>query len=192
MTGSAPQKIVVMGFVIAMANQLSGINAILYYAKQIFEKIVSPQEALNNAYYLGLLQVFVTFISGFMINSCGRRTLTLYGSSIIVFSLVTAFILDALIESSEKMVIMLIFLHIIGFSISLGPISFIYAAEIMENLGFVVVVNWVFTILVSLFSEIMINSFGIGKVFLFYGLSTLACLLYMQKFMVESKGLTRS
>ena len=36
MTGGAPPKIIAMGFVIAMANQLSGINAILYYAKQIF------------------------------------------------------------------------------------------------------------------------------------------------------------
>lgn len=61
----------------------------------------------------------------------GRRTLTLYGTGIIIFSLVTAFLLDALVANSEKMVIILIFIHIIGFSISLGPISFIYAAEVM-------------------------------------------------------------
>ena len=46
LTGGAPKKIVIMGFIIAMANQLSGINAILYYAKQIFEQIVSSQQAL--------------------------------------------------------------------------------------------------------------------------------------------------
>jgi hypothetical protein len=85
----------------------------------------------------------------------------------------------------------LIFLHIVGFSISLGPVSFIYAAEIMENLSFLIVVNWLLTILVSFSSEIMIKTYGIGKVFLFYGLSTLLCLVYLCKNMLESKGLSR-
>lgn len=42
MTSGAPKTIVVMGLVLSAANQLSGINAIIYYAKQIFEHIVTP------------------------------------------------------------------------------------------------------------------------------------------------------
>lgn len=98
-TGGAPKVIVLMGLVLALANQLSGINAIIYYAKQIFEHIVSPEQALVNTYYLGLLQMVVTLISGFMINNYGRRTLMLLGSSIIVFSLLMAFMFDSVFHN---------------------------------------------------------------------------------------------
>jgi len=61
----------------------------------------------------------------------------------------------------------------------------------MENINFVIIILWILTILVSLLSEIMIAALGIGKVFLFYGIVSLFCLIYMKKHMVESKGLSR-
>ena len=60
----------------------------------------------------------------------------------------------------------------------------VYVAEIMENIGFVVTAVWVLTIAVSLLSEIMRASLGVGRVFLFYGLASLGCLLYLQRYMV--------
>ena len=88
--------------------------------------------------------------------------------------------------------VVMIFLHVVGFSLSLGPVTFIYVAEIMEDISFILSVNWILTILVSLFSELMIAYLGIGRVFLFYGLCSLACLVYMYRFMVESKGMSRA
>lgn len=61
----------------------------------------------------------------------------------------------------------------------------------MENVSFVLIVNWILTILVSLLSEIMIKAIGIGKVFLFFGLASLGCMYYIYKNMIESTGLTR-
>jgi len=55
----------------------------------------------------------------------------------------------------------------------------------------VVIVNWILTIMVSSFSEIMIKAIGIGQVFLFFGVSTLLCMAYFYKYMVESKGKNR-
>lgn len=152
---------------------------------------MSPEQALVNTYYLGLLQVLVTLVSGFMINSYGRRSLMLVGSSIVVASLILAYVFDSEVFHSEKTVIGLIFLHIIGFSLSLGPVTFIYAAELMENISFILIVNWVLTIMVSLLSEIMIKAIGIGKVFLFFGVCSLLCLLYFYYNMVESTGMSR-
>ena len=70
-----------ISIVLAFANQLSGINAILFYAKQVFEQISNGDKIVAQQYtlYLGLLQVVVTFISGFLINRFGRRTLMLVG-----------------------------------------------------------------------------------------------------------------
>lgn len=89
-----------MGLVLAVANQLSGINAIIFYAKQIFQHIVDEEQALLNTYYLGLLQVVVTFASGFMINIYGRRSLMLFGASVMASSLILAYLSDALIFHS--------------------------------------------------------------------------------------------
>lgn len=50
---------------------------------------------------------------------------------------------------------------------------------------------WTFTLFVSMVSEIMITAYGIGNVFLFYGIISTLCLLYLCANMAESKGLTR-
>jgi len=142
-----------LGFVIAVANQLSGINAIIFYARQLFEQVADSKTALEYTFYLGLLQVAVTFLSGFLLNRYGRRTLMLLGSSIVVFSLLSAFLCESLLPDSHSLVSALIFLHLVGFSLSLGPVSMVYVAEIMENISLVVVVVWVLTITVSLVSR---------------------------------------
>ena len=56
--------------------------------------------ALEYTFYLGLLQVVVTFLSGFLINSYGRRTLMLLGECIVVFSLIAAFLCESLLPGS--------------------------------------------------------------------------------------------
>ena len=180
-----------LGFVLAIANQLSGINAIIYYAKQLFERVSDEKTALQYTFNLGLMQVIVTFFSGFMINNYGRRTLMLVGQSLIVLSLVSAYFFEVFLKDSQNYITGLIFLHLIGFSLSLGPVTMVYISQRMTNINFIVNILWILTILVSLTSEIMISAWGIGKVFLFYGLVSLACLIYMQRYMVESKGLSR-
>jgi MFS family permease len=79
-----------------LANQLSGINAILFYARQVFEHITNHNSLLSKQYtlYLGLLQVVVTFASGFLINRFGRRTLMLLGETMVVSSLLIGFMAD--------------------------------------------------------------------------------------------------
>jgi hypothetical protein len=67
----------------------------------------------------------------------------------------------------------------------------LYIAEMMENITLIVCAVWVFTLFVSMVSEIMIITYGIGNVFLFYGIISFCCLAYIMFNMVESKGLNR-
>ena len=80
---------------------------------------------------LGLFQVVITYFSGLFLDKFGRRFLMLLGQSIVVMSLIGAFLATDIFHQSSKVVALFIFLHILGFSISLGPISVLYAAEIM-------------------------------------------------------------
>lgn len=80
-SSNSHKNIIKLGLILALANQFSGINAILFYAKQVFEHITNNNIELANSYtlYLGILQVVITFGSGFLINRFGRRSLMLFG-----------------------------------------------------------------------------------------------------------------
>ncbi len=88
------KKVLILAVVLSLANQLSGINAILFYANQLFSKIAQGNSEKVSYYVvgLGLFQILVTFISGFLINKFGRKRLMVIGESIVTLSLVMGYI----------------------------------------------------------------------------------------------------
>jgi len=96
LTSNAPKPIVKLVIVFTAANQFSGINAIMYYTKQIFEHVTNgdSQAAQDYTFNLGVMQVIMTFLGGYLINHFGRRSLMILGQSVIVGALVIVFLLD--------------------------------------------------------------------------------------------------
>jgi MFS family permease len=81
-------KVILLAIAIAAFNQLSGINAVLYYAPRIFEMTgLGEQAALLNTVGLGLVNLVVTVLAMLAIDRFGRRTLMLVGSVGYVVSL---------------------------------------------------------------------------------------------------------
>jgi predicted MFS family arabinose efflux permease len=119
-----------MGIVIAISNQFCGINAIFFYAKQLFTTLTNnDQDAVKrNLFGLGVFQVLMTFVSSIYLDRFGRRSLMLMGLTIVVGSLFLAFIATEVLNLSSGIVVFFVFLHIFGFSISLGPICCLYAS----------------------------------------------------------------
>lgn len=80
-------------------NQLSGINAIIFYANQLFNTISNgdDDEAVKLSFELGIFQIVITVISGLMLDKFGRKTLMVVGNCIIVMSLFAGFITDSVI-----------------------------------------------------------------------------------------------
>ena len=124
---------------LAIGNQFCGVNTIFFYAKQMFDKIAQGDSHRSNvlSLQLGLLQVALTLVSGVLLDRFGRKSLTLTGMTIIVISLFAGFVSD----SPERSVYIeyAVFCHIIGFSLSLGPITVLHAAELLENLTFIMI-----------------------------------------------------
>lgn len=69
----------------------------------------------------------VTFISGFFINKFGRRPLMLIGLAIVCVSLFAGFFITFFIDEHESITVFIIFAHVLGYSISMGPICLMYA-----------------------------------------------------------------
>ena len=72
---------ILLAFLIAFFNQLSGINAILYFAPRIFGLTgLKEEDALLQSVSLGLTNLIFTFVGLYLIDRLGRRTLLLIGS----------------------------------------------------------------------------------------------------------------
>lgn len=112
-------------------SQFSGINAILFYSNQLFLDIShgDVDYAVRMSLYLGLFQILVTLLSGAFLDRFGRRTLMICGASMIIFALLSGYYMvdyDAASKWDPQYVTYAIFLHMAGFSLSLGPITVVY------------------------------------------------------------------
>lgn len=180
LTANGKRRIYLLAVFISLANQLCGINAIFFYAKQLFTNLTNNNQDLVqiDLFGLGVFQLIMTFISSFLLDKFGRRSLMLIGYSIVVCCLISAFIATDILNMGSNVVVFLVFMHIFGFSISLGPICCLYASEIMADISLVIILMWSETLLVAMFSDFMITRLGIGKTFLIFGVASLGCLIY--------------
>lgn len=79
------------------------------------------------SFYLGIFQIIVTIISGTLLDKFGRKTLMAFGDLLITFALISGYLMINVLEGIDsKWIGVVIFLHIGGFSLSLGPVTILY------------------------------------------------------------------
>lgn len=128
---------------------------------------------------LALTQTFASLICSFLVDLFGRKYLILKGQKILIMILFSIFVVDNMQEyiSSQFLhilIVVLLYLHIITFNFSLGPVGIIYAAQLVPNLTPIIVTLRFATFLVALSTNYIIHEFGIGQLFLMFGvLSTI-------------------
>ena len=125
--------IVMLAFLIAAFNQLSGINAFLYYAPRIFEEAgLAESIALLNSVGIGLTNVIFTYVGINLIDRLGRRTLMYVGSFgyIVSLSLIS---LSFFLEWEGIFLPLFFFLFIASHAIGQGAIIWVYISEIFPN-----------------------------------------------------------
>lgn len=127
--------------------------------------------------FLGVVQILATLLGGSLMDKYPKRPFLLGGEGCMVVCLLSIF----LFSHVEGFVIVLIFIHTIAYSFSVGQLLMYYAAKMLDNTGYVVMMNWFVTFLVALTAEFMMKNLGIGKMcLLFCGLLS-ACLLILLK-----------
>lgn len=180
-------------------NQLSGTNAINYYATRIFEMTGS---STNISYLLpiliGLTKVIVLVIGMFLIDKFGRRSLMLMGSVglIICMSLIAWAFYGNHFEGPG--IIFALLGYMFFFGLSDGIVIWVFISEIFPNsirskgqsLGSFT--HWFFAVMISWTFPIAINSpaVGPGNVFMFFAVMMFLQLLFAWKLMPETKGKT--
>tara|TARA_R110000868_G_scaffold100301_3_gene275887 strand:+ start:3986 stop:5302 length:1317 start_codon:yes stop_codon:yes gene_type:complete len=186
----------ILAFLIAFFNQLSGINAFLYYAPRILtEAGLEESSALLSSIGVGVTNMLFTLLGIFLIDRFGRKQLMLIGSIgyIISLSLVsTAFFLNWEGSSMPIFLFMFIAAHAIG----QGTVIWVFISEIFPNhlrgsgQSFGCSVHWVLAAVVPSLVPILFSTIGAGVVFLSFTIMMVLQLLFVVFMMPETKGIS--
>nr|WP_322623445.1 sugar porter family MFS transporter [uncultured Flavobacterium sp.] len=184
----------ILAFLIATFNQLSGINFILYYAPEILEKAgFASSESLLSSIAIGIVNLLFTFLGMYLIDRAGRKQLMYWGSYgyiISLFMVAYGFYSGASAAFNLTFILLFIASHAIG----QGAVIWVFISEIFPNKvraagqAFGSSVHWVFAALVTLFGAILINAFEPWQVFGLFGFLMVLQLLFVFKMMPETKG----
>ncbi|PTQ10881.1 MFS transporter [Sphingomonas oleivorans] len=180
---------------IAMFNQLSGINALLYYAPRIFELGgAGADSALLQAVAVGGTNLVFTILALFLIDRFGRKPLLYFGS---VATAAALFLVAAQLSSDRPdgtAVLLGLLGFIAAFAISQGAVIWVFISEVFPSavrgkgqaLGSTT--HWVMAAAITWTFPVFATSLG-GYVFVFFGTMMLLQLLFVWKMMPETNGI---
>lgn len=190
-------KPILFAVLLAMFNQLSGINAIIYYAPRIFEMAgFDKADAYLQPIYIGVANLFFTLLAMTVIDKLGRKTLLLIGSvGMIVFLGLTAYAFSAEMSGNKNVIIYLIG-FIAFFAFSQGAVIWVFISEIFPNsvrsqggsLGSFT--HWIMAAIISWTFPVIVEGSPKGGMysFLFYAAMMFLHLVFVWRFLPETKG----
>jgi sugar porter (SP) family MFS transporter len=182
-----------LAILVAFFNQLSGINAVLYFAPRIFEMTgLGEEAALLQSVGIGITNLIFTFVGLWLIDRLGRRTLLYIGSVGYILSLgLTAW---AFFTQHYAIVPACIFAFIASHAVGQGAVIWVLISEIFPNrhraegqaLG--CFTHWIFAALLTTFFPTMVDAFAPGYVFLFFCFMMVLQLIWVKTMVPETKG----
>ncbi|UGU14926.1 sugar porter family MFS transporter [Sinomicrobium kalidii] len=186
----------ILAFLIALFNQLSGINAFLYYAPRIFEEAgLAQNTALLSSVGIGVVNLLFTLLGVMLIDRLGRKTLMLYGSFgyILSLSMVTA---AFYFDWGGISVPLSLFVFIASHAVGQGAVIWVYISEIFPNhlrpagQAFGSSVHWILAAVIPSLIPMLFGAVGAWPVFLFFTVMMALQLLFVWFVMPETKGIS--
>ncbi|MBD0724893.1 MFS transporter [Flavobacterium sp. L1I52] len=186
----------ILVFLIAAFNQLSGINAFLYYAPRIFEEAgLGAKTALLSSIGIGFINLLFTLIGVYLIDRLGRKKLMFFGSIGYIFSL-SMVAASFYLGWTGMAVPIFLFVFIAAHAIGQGAVIWVFISEIFPNhlrasgQSFGSSVHWVLAAIIPSMVPILFTNFGVGNVFLFFAIMMVFQLLFVLFMMPETKGIS--
>jgi MFS transporter, SP family, arabinose:H+ symporter len=187
---------VMLAVLFAVFNQVSGINAIIYYAPRIFEMTgLGKESALLSSAGIGLVNLIFTLVGLTLIDRYGRRTLMLVGSFGLILTLglvARAFYLESF---GGMLVPIYLFVYIAFFAFSQGAVIWVFISEIFPNqvraggqaLGSFT--HWFMAAVIAFSFPYISATLGGGNTFMIFSVMMVLQLLFVWKIMPETKGM---
>ncbi|MFT4153865.1 sugar porter family MFS transporter [Parafilimonas sp.] len=186
---------IVLAVLFAFFNQVSGINAIIYYAPRIFEMTgLGTGSSLLSTAGIGLVNFIFTLLAINFIDKVGRKTLMLIGSAGLILSLSLVSVAFLTHNAASYVVVASLLIFIAFFAFSQGAVIWVFISEIFPNevrakgqtLGSVT--HWAMAALVAFIFPALTEKLGGGVTFSFFAVMMVLQLLFVWKLMPETKG----
>lgn len=188
-------KVVLIGTLIAVFQQITGINAVLIFAPDIFKSAgVGGDTALLQSMLVGLVNVLMTIIAIKLIDTKGRKTLLLWGAVGMGIALAYLTFGFSQTERNSTGVFIALLVYISFFAASFAPVMWVIISEIYPirikglAMSFSTAVSWGFTFLTVYFAPIIRISFGDSTLFAIFGGFTVLAFIFVKIWIPETKG----
>ena len=191
----------VVGIGLAIFQQVTGINTVIYYAPLIIQSagISSESGAILATAGIGVVNVLMTIVAMWLIDRVGRRPLLLVGTAGMVATLGLlglAFRMSGKSGALVWLAVISMMVYVASFAISLGPIFWLLISEIYplkirsSSEGLAAAFNWGSNLLVSLTFLTLLEVIGSARTFWLYGVFAIAAWIFSYFRVPETKGRT--
>ena len=175
---------------VSVFQQLTGINAIIFYSSQIYSKIPAITFSPNTC---SAITMFVNMLAAvgasFLLNHFGRKPLMVVWTALCAVCL---FVLSYASTGSVQLAMTLLF--VCAFEFAPGPVTWLYMGEIMttESMTVGVFLNWLVTLVIGLVTPSLLAGLGASSTFFGFGVLNLLGALFYLVFMKETRGLNQA
>jgi len=160
-------NVIWIGILVAVFQQVTGINAILYYAPVIFKETgIGSSSALLQTIGIGVVNLIVTLLVLRLVDRWGRRKLLITGSILMGLSLLGIALCFSFNFFSYYLVLIFILTYVAAFGATLGAVTWVYLSEIFPNrirglaISVATLALWLTDFLVTLSFPIMAKGLG--------------------------------
>src|SRR6187431_2705275 len=188
-------RYILLAFLIAFFNQLSGINAIIYFAPRVFKMAgLEKSSAFLSSVGIGVVNFIFTLVGWYLIDRLGRRTLMFIGSIGYIVSL--SLIAFSFSGDTHAGITWFVFLFIAAHAIGQGAVIWVFISEVFPNhirasgQAFGSSVHWVLAAIIPSLIPMLFSEIGPEVVFLIFALMMVLQLFFVIFLMPETKGIS--
>ncbi|WP_293305134.1 sugar porter family MFS transporter [Pedobacter sp. UBA5917] len=189
------RKALLIGILLPLFSQFSGINAIIYYGPRILGNAgVSLSNSLISQVIFGMANMAFTLFAIWKVDSWGRRPLYLFGTAGAAISLILTGICFYFNATSGIGLLICVLAFLACFACSIGPLKFVVASEIFPGairgraLAISIMVMWVADTIVGQLTPILLNEIGSAGTFWFFAFFCIIAFIAVYKLLPETKG----
>ncbi|MGM7723810.1 sugar porter family MFS transporter [Metabacillus sp. Hm71] len=194
------RRILFLGIGIAVVQQVTGVNSIMYYGTQILKDAgLGTEAALIGNIANGVISVLATFVGIWLLGKVGRRPMLITGLLGTTMSLLLIGIFSLTLEGSAALPYVVLSLTVTFLAFQQGaisPVTWLMLSEIFPlrlrgiGMGVTVLFLWVVNGFIGLAFPVLLDKVGLSTTFFIFVALGLAAIGFVNKFLPETKGLT--
>jgi major inositol transporter-like SP family MFS transporter len=194
------RRILFIGIGIAVVQQITGVNSIMYYGTEILKDAgFQTEAALIGNIANGVISVVATFVGIWLLGKVGRRPMLLTGLIGTTTALLLIGIFSLTLEGSAALPYIVLALTVTFLAFQQGaisPVTWLMLSEIFPlrlrglGMGLTVFCLWIVNFFIGFMFPVLLDKVGLSTTFFIFVVLGLAAITFVKKFLPETKGLT--